>query len=220
MWKETMITLNTHKLLKTPKSRTDLLAFTKQFSKYPKSKEPLARSLMLLAIGKACYNYLGGLMKPNFFRIFGNVYYCKTQKGFVNAAYDMLGADPSYTKGDVKKMVRGYPEKYPALVSFTDQTFEASRILVEWLPIENLSESAFNVFPPPPKKYPELWELDDFLEWCRFGMLTDNDGYEYYSNSSDNHEPFKEFIVRPSDVIKDNVKYDYKYVHWYKKEQT
>lgn len=138
----------------------------------------------------------------------------------MNSAYDMLGADPSYTKGDVKKMVRGYPEKYPALVSFADQTFEAGRILVEWLPIENLSESAFNVFPPPPKKYPELWELDDFLEWCRFGMLTDNDGYGYYSNSSDNHEPFKEFIVRPSDVIKDNVKYDYKYVHWYKKEQT
>lgn len=220
MWEETMITLDTQKLLKTPKSRTDLLAFTKQFSKYPKSKEPLARSLMLLAVSKACYNYLGGLMKPNFFRIFGNVYYCKTQKGFVNSAYDMLGVGTSYTKGDVKKMVRGYPEKYPALVSFTDQTFEASRILVEWLPIENLSESAFNVFPPPPKKYPELWELDDFLEWCRFGMLTDNDGYGYYSNSSDNHEPFKEFIVRPSDVIKDNVKYDYKYVHWYKKEQT
>lgn len=215
-----MITLDTQKLLKNPKSRTDLLAFTKQFSKYPKSKEPLARSLMLLAVGKACYNYLGGLMKPNFFRIFGNVYYCKTQKGFVNSAYDMLGADPSYTKGDVKKMVRGYPEKYPALVSFTDQTIEASRILVEWLPIENLSESAFNVFPPPPKKYPELWELDDFIEWCQFGMLTDNDGYGYYSNSSDNHEPFKEFIVRPSDVIKDNVKYNYKYVHWYKKEQT
>lgn len=62
-----MITLDTQKLLKTPKSRTDLLAFTKQFSKYPKSKEPLARSLMLLAVGKACYNYLGGLMKPNFF---------------------------------------------------------------------------------------------------------------------------------------------------------
>lgn len=141
-----MITLNTHKLLKTPKSRTDILAYTKQFSKYPKSKEPLARSLMLLALGKCCYNYLDGLMKPNFFRIFGNVYYCKTQKGFVNAAYDVLGADRSYTKGDVKKMLRGYPEKYPALVSFTDQTFEASRLLVEWLPFENLSETSFNVF--------------------------------------------------------------------------
>ena len=215
-----MITLDTQKLLKTPKSRTDLLTFTKQFSKFSKEKEPLARSLMLLAVGKACYNYLGGLMKPNCFRIFGNVYYCKTQKGFVNAAHDMLGAGTSYTKGAVKKMLRGYPEKYPALVSFTDQTFEACRILVEWLPIEHLSESAFNVFPPPPKKYPELWELDDFLEWCQFGMLTDNDGYGYYSNSSEDHEPLKEFIIRPSDVVKDNVKYDYKYVHWYKKEQT
>lgn len=133
------IVLDTQKLLKTPKSRTDLLTFTKQFSKFSKEKEPLARSLMLLALGKCCFNYLGGLMKPNFFRIFGNVYYCKTQKGFVNAAYDMLGADDlSYTKGDVKKMLRGYPEKYPALVSFTDQTFEASRILVEWLPFAHL----------------------------------------------------------------------------------
>lgn len=132
-----MITLDTQKLLKTPKSRTDLLTFTKQFSKFSQEKGPLARSLMLLAVGKACYNYLGGLMKPNFFRIFGNVYYCKTQKGFVNAAYDMLGTD-SYTKGDVKKMLRGYPEKYPALVSFTDQTFEACRIQVEWLPFAHL----------------------------------------------------------------------------------
>lgn len=214
-----MITLDTQKLLKTPKSRTDLLTFTKQFSKFSKEKEPLARSLMLLAVGKACYNYLGGLMKPNFFRIFGNVYYCKTQKGFVNAAYDMLGTD-SYTKGDVKKMLRGYPEKYPALVSFTDQTFEASRILVEWLPIEHLSESAFNVFLPTQKKYPDLWELDDFIEWCQFGMLKDEDGYGYYSNSSEGYEPLKEFIVRPSDVVKDNVKYDYKYVHWYTKKQA
>ena len=132
------IVLDTQKLLKTPKSRTDLVTFTKQFAKMPKDKEPLARSLMLLALGKCCSNYLGGLMRPNFFRIFGNVYYCKTQKGFVNAAYDVLGADPSYTKGDIKKMLRGYPEKYPALVSFTDQTFEAGRILVEWLPFAHL----------------------------------------------------------------------------------
>lgn len=64
------------------------------------------------------------------------------------------------------------------------------------------------------------WELDDFIEWCQFGMLKDEDGYGYYSNSSDGHEPLKDFIVRPSDVVKDNVKYDYKYVHWYKKEQA
>jgi len=135
--KKSMITLNTEKLLKTLESKMELLDYTKQFSKFPKDKEPLARSLMLLGLGKCCYNYLGGLMKPNFLRIFGNVYYCKTQSGFVNSAYDMLG-DTSYSKGRVKKMLQGYPEKYPALVSFTDQTFEAGRILVEWLPFENL----------------------------------------------------------------------------------
>lgn len=108
------IVLDTQKLLKTPKSRTDLLTFSKQFAKMPNDKEPLARSLMLLALGKCCFNYLGGLMKPNFFRIFGNVYYCKTQKGFVNAAYDMLGADDlSYTKGGREENAAGLSRKIP-----------------------------------------------------------------------------------------------------------
>lgn len=88
------------------------MEYAKQFSKFPKDKEPLARSLMLLALGKCCYNYLGGLMKPNFLRIFGNVYYCKTQSGFVNSAYDMLG-DTSYSKGQVKKNAPWLSRKVP-----------------------------------------------------------------------------------------------------------
>lgn len=211
-----MITLNTQKLLKTPKSRTALLSYAKQFAKFSKDENPLARSLMLLALGKCCYNYLGGLMKPNYFRIFGPVYYCKTQKGFVNAAYDVLGADTYYTKGNVKKMLRGYPEKYPALVSFTDQTFEAGRILVEWLPFENLSEMSFNAFPKQ-EKYAEVMELDEFIDDCRWTRITDADGYGFYSNSRESYEPTKDLVVHPSDVIKDNVKYDYRFVHWFKK---
>lgn len=107
-------------------------------------KADVARSLMLLAVGQACKSYLKSApfnsngVKPNFFRIFGNMYYVCTQSGFNNALYDCVGEDSGYSKSRIREMARSYPEQYPAIISLTDETFEAGRILVQWVPLVNL----------------------------------------------------------------------------------
>lgn len=58
-------------------------------------------------------------------------------------------------------------------------------------------------------------ELDEFIEDCKGGWLTDYDGYGYYSNSKISHEDRDDLRVYPSQIIKGVINRDYKYVHWY-----
>lgn len=107
--------------------------------------QSVARSLMLLTLGQACKAHLNSNkdkdgIKQNFFRIFGNMYYVSSENGFNNALYDLVQGR-GYSKEAVRRMAQGYPVKYPALLSLTDETFEAARIQVQWVPLVNLNGS-------------------------------------------------------------------------------
>lgn len=112
---------------------------------FVKREASVARSLMLLIIGQACKTYLKSLplfggVKRNYFRIFGTFFYCQTENGFNNALYELV--DPCREdKSGYRRMVTSWPKKYPALVSFDDQSFEAGRVYVEWVPLINLRGS-------------------------------------------------------------------------------
>lgn len=102
--------------------------------------EDVSRSLMLIALAQSCQTFLraqptGDKMKPNCFRIFGNLFYCQTQSGFDKSLY---AVGHGYTKKACRDMAFGYPTAYPCLVYLTDQIFERSRIDVQWVPFKNL----------------------------------------------------------------------------------
>lgn len=107
-------------------------------------QDSVARSMMLLLLGQACNTYLRSLpvsenkVKKNYFRIFGDLFYCQTENGFNNAIYEITDPGKFQDKKFYRRMVTSWPKKYPALVSFYDNSFEAGRIYVQWVPVTNL----------------------------------------------------------------------------------
>ncbi|MBR4407848.1 MAG: hypothetical protein IKT27_05995 [Clostridia bacterium] len=100
--------------------------------------EDVSRSLMLIALAQSCQSFLraqptGDTIKPNCFRIFGNLFYCQTQSGFDKSLYAVAGK--WFPKKACRRMANGYPSAYPSLVYLT---FDGIRIDVQWLPFKNL----------------------------------------------------------------------------------
>lgn len=63
------------------------------------------------------------------------------------------------------------------------------------------------------KKDDDLMSLDEFINCCKDGSFTNNDGYGEYVDSTTG---FKTGIkLRPSDVKKNNIRSGYKFIVWY-----
>lgn len=102
--------------------------------------EDVSRSLMLIALAQSCQSFLraqptGDKMKPNCFRIFGNLFYCQTQSGFDKSLYAVAGH--VYPKSGCRRMADGFPKAYPSLVHLTVD-WDRDKIYVQWLPFKNL----------------------------------------------------------------------------------
>ena len=125
---------------------SDVMSATEKLFKG--EQDSVARSMMLLLLGQACNTYLQSLpiskngVKKNYFRIFGDLFYCQTENGFNNAIYEITDPGKVENKKFYRRMVTSWPKKYPALVSFCDNSFEEGRIYVQWVPVTNLLGSS------------------------------------------------------------------------------
>lgn len=55
-----------------------------------------------------------------------------------------------------------------------------------------------------------IWDIDDFIRYCKNYDIKDEDGYGYYSDGT-----YEYNIVLPSDVVKNKINTNYNYVVWY-----
>lgn len=106
-----------------------------------KKEEMIVRSLILIVIAQVCSSYLkaqptGDGIKPNWFRIFGGLFYVQTQNGFHNSLYNFMSYS-GYDKKEIRGMITSFPKTYPALISLEDSV-EAHKIRVQWVPVKNL----------------------------------------------------------------------------------
>ena len=60
-----------------------------------------------------------------------------------------------------------------------------------------------------------VMELEEFIDSCKRGYFIDYDGFGYYSNSRDTHDSNDDLVVKPSNIMRGDIKCEYKFVHWY-----
>ena len=76
----------------------------------------------------------------NYIKITYNIFVVKNQNGFNNALYDFIGVNEGfYTKQDARYMATDFPKSYPAVV-ILHEIYEISRISVEVLNKNEVSE--------------------------------------------------------------------------------
>ena len=76
----------------------------------------------------------------NYIKITYSIFVVKNQNGFNNALYDFMGVDEGfYSKQDIRSMVTDFPKSYPAVVNL-HKIYEISRISVEVLYKNKVSE--------------------------------------------------------------------------------
>ena len=76
----------------------------------------------------------------NYIKITYNMFVVKNQNGFNNALYDFMHVhDSYYSKQDIRYMATDFPKSYPAVV-ILHEIYEISRISVEVLYKNELSE--------------------------------------------------------------------------------
>ena len=68
----------------------------------------------------------------------------------------------------------------------------------------------------PISKDSDVYAIKEFIEMCQSGFFIDYDGFGLYATETEVTE-FPSGIVKPSDIMKNNINLNYSHIVWFNK---